>query len=139
MALLILVLSTACTSPQQMSDAVEARASWQERAATPVERFRFSTLRDWHPLERDWVMLRFGSNRNLAVQVRQPCIAHMGQARSVSLVQTMPNSLNRIGDRIRIDEWVCVIEQMLPVANTGPDNEFDGSVRHSAGGLTGGT
>jgi len=57
----------------------------------------------------------------------------MRQARSLSLVQAMPNSLNRIADRVRIDEWVCVIEQMLPVANPGPDNQFDGSVRHSTG------
>jgi len=136
-ALAVLVLAAvlvACTTPQQMRDAVDERASWRQRAGEPVERFNFSSLRDWHPLEHDWVMLRFNGGRNLAVQLRQPCIAHMRQARSLSLVQAMPNSLNRIADRVRIDEWVCVIEQMLPVADTGSDNEFDGAVRHSTGG-----
>lgn len=133
LALAVLALA-ACTTPQQMRDAVDERASWQQRAGAPVERFNFSFLQDWHPLERDWVMLRFNGGRQLAVQLRQPCIAHVREARRLSLVQSMPNGLNRMADRIRIDEWECIIEQMRPVERARQNNEIDGSVRHSEGG-----
>lgn len=124
----------ACSTPQQMREAVQERADWRERAEAPVERFAFSRLFDWYPLERDWVMLQFNGGRSLAVQLRQPCIAHPREARSLSLVQTVPNSLNRTADRIRIDEWTCVIEEMRPVRAAGQDNEVDGGLRHSDGG-----
>jgi hypothetical protein len=132
-ALVVLALA-ACTTPEQMRDAVDERASWEQRAGAPVERFGFSVLHEWHPLERDWVMLRFNGGRQLAVQLRQPCIAHVREARRLSLVQSMPNSLNRIADRIRIDDWECIIEQMRPVEQGRQNNEIDGSLRHSDGG-----
>lgn len=119
----------ACTTPRQMEQAVDERADWRARAEAPVERFSFNFLRDWHPLEKDWLLLNFGGERDLAVQIRQPCVANVREATSVALVQSLPNQLHRQADRIRIDGRTCHIEKMRPVNPAGPDDEVSAGMR----------
>lgn len=136
MLLAVVVLASACTTPRQMEQAVDERAAWRDRAEAPVEKFRFNFLRDWHPLEQDWLLLDFGGRRDLALQIRQPCVANVREAQHVSLVQNMPNLLHRQADRIRIGDRVCHIESMRPIVPTiVPTIVPNGQVRGQAGGV----
>jgi len=132
MLLAVVVLASACTTPRQMEQAVDERAAWRDRAEAPVEKFRFNFLRDWHPLEQDWLLLDFGGRRDLALQIRQPCVANVREAQHVGLVQNLPNLLHRQADRIRINGRVCHIESMRPIV---PMNAPIGRVPAQAGGV----
>ncbi|MDT8438487.1 MAG: DUF6491 family protein [Wenzhouxiangellaceae bacterium] len=121
-------LLAGCVSPASMKAAVAERASWRDRAAAPVEVYEFTILRDWSFLDRDWVLLEVNRGRQLAVQVRQPCVADIREARSVRLEQRMPNQLHRQSDRLLIDGRRCIINEMRPIERMRVDSEVNGSV-----------
>ena len=87
---------------------------WRAESGEPVDRVRFSNLLDWQPLDRDWILLRFNGGKSFALRPRDPCMADVRQARTLELVSSMPNLLHR-SDRVRLDENVCLIEEIRTV------------------------
>mgnify|MGYP006281786799 CR=1 FL=1 len=118
--ILAALLLSACLSPQQMREGVEERQDWTARAGDPVDRMTYSALIEWYPLDRDWLMLRFNGGRNLALRVREPCVAQVREASRLQLITSIPNTLNRSADRVQLDGWTCFIDEMRPVANPDP-------------------
>ena len=100
---------------------------WRAESGEPVDRIRFSNLIDWQALDRDWVLLRFSGGKSAAVRPRDPCIADVREARTLELVSALPNLLHR-SDRVRLDDRVCLIEEIRSVS---PSNG-EGAVRGSA-------
>ena len=88
--------------------------NWQEAVGEPVQRVRFSHLIDWQPLDREWVLLEFSDGRMFALEVRDPCITDTREASSLELDTAMKNTLHR-SDRVRLDEYRCLIETIRPL------------------------
>lgn len=122
-AALSALLLAACVSSQQVRDGVEERRDWEQRAGDPIDRITFSALIEWYPLDRDWLMLRLNGGRNLAIRVREPCVAQVREASRLQLIQAIPNTLNRSADRVQLDGWTCFIDEMRPVANPERDRQ----------------
>jgi len=114
MALVVLTLVLGCSvSPRNDPPSF---GEWQPESGEPVDRIKFSNLIDWQPLNRDWVLLRFNGGRSFALRPRDPCMADVREARTVELVSAMPNLLHR-SDRVRLDDKVCLIEDIRSVAD----------------------
>ena len=124
-ALMAVVLSaglSACSvTPRQDPPSY---GNWQEAVGEPVQRVRFSHLIDWQPLDREWVLLEFSDGRMFALEVRDPCITDTREASSLELDTAMKNTLHR-SDRVRLDEYRCLIETIRPFYSpselNGPD------------------
>ena len=107
--------------------------NWQEAVGEPVQRVRFSHLIDWQPVDRDWVLLEFSDRRMFAVEVRDPCISDAREASSLELDTAMKNTLHR-SDRVRLDEYRCLIETIRPLESWSGRNRTRGSASVSRGG-----
>ena len=107
--------------------------NWQEAVGEPVQRVRFSHLIDWQPLDREWVLLEFNGRRMFALEVRDPCISDTREASSLELDTAMKNTLHR-SDRVRLDEYRCLIETIRPLSSWSGKNRVRGSASVSRGG-----
>ncbi|MBS3744006.1 MAG: hypothetical protein KGY48_06620 [Wenzhouxiangellaceae bacterium] len=87
---------------------------WRDAMGEPVDRVRFSYLVDWQPLDREWILLEFSGGRLFALEVRDPCITDVREARSLHLDTVMKNLLHR-SDRVRLDSYRCLIETIRPL------------------------
>lgn len=118
-----------CVTSGDMAQAVNERREWRERAAEPVASFEFVQMRSWSTLERDWILLELDRGRQLAVQVRQPCIADIREARSVQVVEQFGNQLRSGRDRLLINGRRCIIHEMRPLRTPLSEAAVDESVR----------
>ena len=107
--------------------------NWQEAVGEPVQRVRFSHLIDWQPLDREWVLLEFSDRSMFALEVRDPCISDTREASSLELDTAMKNTLHR-SDRVRLDEYRCLIETIRPLQSRPDQNRTRGSAAVSRGG-----
>ena len=107
--------------------------NWQEAVGEPVDRVRFSHLIDWQPLDREWIMLEFSDGRVYALEVRDPCITDTREASSLELDTAMKNTLHR-SDRVRLDQYRCLIETIRPLQSRPDQNRTRGSASVSRGG-----
>ena len=107
--------------------------NWQEAVGEPVDRVRFSHLIDWQPLDREWIMLEFSDGRVYALEVRDPCITDTREASSLELDTAMKNTLHR-SDRVRLDQYRCLIETIRPMQSRPDQNRTRGSASVSRGG-----
>ncbi|MFO7763255.1 MAG: DUF6491 family protein [Wenzhouxiangellaceae bacterium] len=97
--------------------------NWRDAMGEPVHRVRFSYLVDWQALDREWILLEFSGGRLFALEVRDPCIADVREARSLELETVMNNTLHR-SDQVRLDDYRCLIETIRPLtADAAIDRE----------------
>lgn len=122
-AILVTLVLAACVSAEQLREGVDERRDWAERAGDPIDRISYSALIEWYPLDRDWLMLRFNGGRLLAIRVREPCVAQVREASRLQLLTSIPNTLNRVADRVQLDGWTCFIDEMRPVAKPAPQGD----------------
>jgi len=109
-----------------------AYGSWQAESGEKVDRISFANLIDWQPLDRDWLLLRFNGGRSVAIRPRDPCMGDVREARTLELISAMPNLLHR-SDRVRLDENVCLIEEIRSVSSPPGEGVLRGSVYRSEG------
>ena len=110
-ALAVALLSGCSAAPRSEPPSF---GEWRAESGEPVDQVRFSNLIDWQPLDRDWILLRFNGGKSFALRPRDPCMADVREARTLELVSPMPNLLHR-SDRVRLDENVCLIEEIRSV------------------------
>lgn len=127
---LVLVLVAGCAATPRSDP--PSFGDWQPESGEPVDRISFSNLIDWQPLNRDWLLLRFNGGRSFAIRPRDPCIGDVREARTVELVSTMPNLLHR-SDRVRLDDYVCLIEEIRSVSSPPDEGPLRGSVSGTVG------
>jgi len=106
---------------------------WRPESGERVDRVRFSNLIDWQPLDRDWILLRFNGGKSFALRPRDPCMADVREARTLELVPAMPNLLHR-SDQVRLDDNVCLIEEIRSMPSRPGDGGTRGSAYLSNGG-----
>lgn len=128
-AAIIIGVSACGTTPRETPPSY---GDWRSALGEPVDRVRFSHLIDWQALDREWISLEFSDRRIFALQVRDPCIADARQARSLRLDTAMSNLLHR-SDRVRLDDYDCLIKSIRTLTLPTDDNRLRGSVRGSRG------
>src|SRR6056297_82278 len=106
---------------------------WRPESGQPVDRVRFSNLIDWQPLDRDWLLLRFNGGSSFAIRPRDPCMADVREAGTLELVSAMPNLLHR-SDQVRLDDNVCLIEEIRSMPARAGGGTARGSAYLSGGG-----
>lgn len=122
---LALILGAGCaTTPRSDPPSF---GDWQPESGEPVDRIGYSNLIDWQPLDRDWLLLRFNGGRSVAIRPRDPCMGDVREARTLELISAMPNLLHR-SDRVRVDENVCLIEEIRSVLSPPGEGTVRGSV-----------
>ena len=126
---LALILGVGCAATPRSDP--PSFGDWQPESGEPVDRISFSNLIDWQPLDRDWLLLRFNGGRSFAILPRDPCMADVREARTVELVSAMPNLLHR-SDRVRLDDNVCLIEEIRSVSSPPDERALRGSVSGTA-------
>ena len=107
--------------------------NWREGMGEAVQRVRFSHLIDWQPLDREWIMLEFSDGRKFALEVRDPCITDTREANSLQLDTAMGNTLHR-SDRVKLNEYRCLIETIRPLKSRPDENRIRGSASVSRSG-----
>jgi len=122
-ALVMIVVSGCSATPRTDPPSY---GKWRAESGAPVGRFRFSNLIDWQPLDRDWLLLRFNGGKSFAIRPRDPCIGDVREARTLELRSAMPNLLHR-SDRVRLDDNVCLIEEIRSVPSRTGDGTAQGS------------
>lgn len=127
---LAVVLGAGCSATPRSDP--PSFGEWRPESGEPVDRISFSNLIDWQPLDRDWLLLRFNGGRSFAIRPRDPCMGDVREASTVELVSAMPNLLHR-SDRVRLDDNVCLIEEIRSVSPPHGEGELRGSVSGTAG------
>ena len=130
LAALALILGGGCsvtprTDPPSFGD-------WQPESGEPLDRVSFSNLIDWQPLDRDWLLLRFNGGKSVAIRPRDPCMSDVREARTLALVSAMSNLIHR-SDRVRLDENVCLIEEIRSVSSPPAEGTVRGSAYRTDG------
>lgn len=105
---------------------------WRPDLSESVDRVNFSNLIDWQPLDRDWLLLRFNGGQSVALRPRDPCMGDVREARTMELLSAMSNLLHR-SDQVRLDQHVCLIEEIRTVSPPIAGGVVRGSVYLSRG------
>ena len=124
LALVLIVVSGCSAIPRSEPPSY---GEWRSGSGVPVDRISFSNLIDWQPLDRDWLLLRFNGGKSFAIRPRDPCMGDVREARTLELLSAMPNLLHR-SDRLRLDDNVCLLEEIRSM----PSRAGDGAARGSA-------
>ncbi|MDT8450001.1 MAG: DUF6491 family protein [Wenzhouxiangellaceae bacterium] len=83
-------------------------------ADEPVKDIRYRNFIEWHPLNREWMLLRFENDRYYVLEVDDPCVADLREVQTLRLVESMTDRLNRL-DHVRVDGRDCRIREMRPI------------------------
>lgn len=83
-------------------------------AGEPVSDIRYSNFIEWHPLNRDWMLLRFERGRYFVLEVSDQCVGDLREVQTLRLIEGMRDRLNRM-DRVRVDGRDCRIREMRPI------------------------
>ena len=129
LAVVVMLVSGCSTAPR--SDP-PSYGDWHSESGQSVDRVRFSNLIDWQPLDRDWLLLRFNGGKSFAVRPRDPCMGDVREATTLELLSAMPNLLHR-SDRLRLDDSVCLIEDIRSLSSSVDDDNTRGSAYLSVG------
>lgn len=110
---LIAVALAGCATTDPVEPA-PSDASLLKFTGEPVSEIRFWELMEWHPYNREYVLLEFNQNQWYAVNVLQPCYSDVRTVNRLGL-NTFVDQRLRDADRLYLDDRDCRINEIRPL------------------------